>query len=166
MITKESTTKYTMITLVNYAKYQGEGTTKSTTNDTTNGTANKTTNGTTNEQQMNTNNNDTSNNYNNDCNNKIPCPDDFNKFWEAYPKKVARKKCLAWWKSNKPDSELLAKMLDAINYWASSEKWNKEQGQFIPNPYTWLNQARWEDGRLENETPPKYDDKELSDYYV
>ena len=36
-------------------------------------------------------------------------------------------------------------MLVAIDKGKSSKQWNKENGQYIPNPSTWLNQKRWED---------------------
>lgn len=41
-------------------------------------------------------------------------------------------------------------MLAAIAVQAKSPGWTKENGQFIPNPATWLNEGRWQD-----ETPFK-----------
>ena len=36
-------------------------------------------------------------------------------------------------------------MIKAINNQRNTEKWMKDKGQFIPMPFTWLNQRRWED---------------------
>ena len=36
-------------------------------------------------------------------------------------------------------------MLSAIDTQKKSDQWKKDNGQFIPNPTTWLNQRRWED---------------------
>ena len=36
-------------------------------------------------------------------------------------------------------------MIAAIAEQEKSEQWQKEGGQFVPNPATWLNQGRWDD---------------------
>lgn len=69
----------------------------------------------------------------------------FAEFWAAFPKKVGRDAALKAFEKRKPDADLLARMLAAIAAQATSEQWRKDGGQFIPNPATWLNQARWED---------------------
>ncbi len=69
-------------------------------------------------------------------------PEAFDVFWQAYPKKVgklAAKK--AFDKANVPVETLL----DALERQKCGEQWQKNNGQFIPNPATWLNQGRWED---------------------
>lgn len=42
-------------------------------------------------------------------------------------------------------NELLSQMLSAIKQQCASPQWTKDNGQYIPNPATWLNQGRWED---------------------
>lgn len=79
---------------------------------------------------------------------------DFEQFWAAYPKKIGKSLCLRKWKAIKPSAELVETMLTAIETQKQSDSWKKEQGQFIPNPHTWLNQGRWED---EVEKPTDYD---------
>ena len=32
-----------------------------------------------------------------------------------------------------------------LEIFKKSYNWNKDNGQYIPNPTTWLNQKRWED---------------------
>lgn len=66
-------------------------------------------------------------------------------FWKTYPKKVAKGAAERAWRKIKPSSELLQKMLEAIERGKLSKQWNKDNGQYIPNPSTWLNQKRWED---------------------
>jgi hypothetical protein len=36
-------------------------------------------------------------------------------------------------------------MIQAIQTQKKTQQWIKENGQFIPHPYTWLNQGRWQD---------------------
>lgn len=77
--------------------------------------------------------------------------DNFEKFWEAYPKKVGKKEAGRAFKKVK---EPLNVLLDAIEEQKLSEQWSKENGRFIPNPATWLNQGRWEDHLERKEVLP------------
>ena len=69
----------------------------------------------------------------------------FEQFWKLYPKKVgkgdARKKFLKL----KPNQKLFDQILSAVEAAKKTEQWTKNNGQFVPNPATWLNQSRWED---------------------
>ena len=69
----------------------------------------------------------------------------FSIFWASYPKKVGKGAAEKSWKKIKPTKDLLEKMLNAIETAKQSIQWNKDNGQYIPNPATWLNQKRWED---------------------
>lgn len=69
----------------------------------------------------------------------------FDMFWNDYPRKVGKDKCLNWFKAHKVDDDLLADMLNAIAIQKSSEQWNKDGKKFIPHPYTWLNRGGWKD---------------------
>lgn len=69
----------------------------------------------------------------------------FSIFWALYPKKVGKGAAEKSWKKIKPTKDLLEKMLNAIEIAKQSMQWNKDNGQYIPNPATWLNQKRWED---------------------
>lgn len=70
-------------------------------------------------------------------------PSGFAEFWIAYPKKVGKGAAEAAWKKHRPD---LQTCLAAVAVASRSPDWTKDAGQFIPNPATWLNQRRWEDG--------------------
>lgn len=75
----------------------------------------------------------------------------FDEFWAAYPKKVGKKAAWAAWKRIKPDAELHDRIMTAIGRARVTEQWTKENGRFIPNPTTWLNQGRWDDEYEEGE---------------
>lgn len=69
----------------------------------------------------------------------------FEEFWAAYPRKVGKDAALKAFEKRMPDRALLDRMLAAIAAQRASPDWQKEGGQFIPHPTTWLNQGRWED---------------------
>lgn len=71
--------------------------------------------------------------------------DDFSVFWMAYPKKQDKQKAMMAWKKLNPDAETQRKMILAIQAQRASPQWQKDDGQFIPMPSTWLNGRRWED---------------------
>lgn len=69
----------------------------------------------------------------------------FDKFWQAYPKKVSKKQAQKSWKKINPSLELFKKILKALEMVKQTEQWEKDNGKFIPYPATWLNQERWTD---------------------
>lgn len=69
----------------------------------------------------------------------------FDDFWKAYPKKQGKGAAEKAFMKIAPTKELLKAMLKVISEWKLSKQWTKDNGQYIPNPATWLNQKRWED---------------------
>lgn len=69
----------------------------------------------------------------------------FDEFWKAYPKKVGKQAALKSWTRIKPDADLHERILAAVETAKNSKQWLNENGRFIPNPATWLNQGRWDD---------------------
>jgi len=69
----------------------------------------------------------------------------FDKFWASYPKKVGKDAAQKAFEKRRPDEELTSEMISAIDKQVSSDGWAKEDGKYIPNPATWLNQGRWKD---------------------
>ena len=68
----------------------------------------------------------------------------FEEFWEAYPKKVGKKDARkAFDKAIKTVD--LDTILQAIEVQKDSDQWSRDNGKYIPNPSTWLNQGRWDD---------------------
>lgn len=68
----------------------------------------------------------------------------FDRFWAAYPKKVGKGAAEKAF-SKAPINGRLADVLTALERQKHSEQWQRDGGQFIPHPATWLNQRRWED---------------------
>lgn len=69
----------------------------------------------------------------------------FEEFWKVYPKKQDKQNALRAWKKLKPDAETQRKIMAAVRSQRDSPQWNKDGGQYIPLPSTWLNGRRWED---------------------
>lgn len=69
----------------------------------------------------------------------------FASFWRVYPKKKSRGQAEKAFKKINPDEQLLASMIAKIEQAKKSEQWQKDGGQFIPYPATWLNAKGWED---------------------
>lgn len=82
-------------------------------------------------------------------------PPDFLAFWAAYPRKVAKGTAYRAWAKLKPDPSLLKAILKAIEKQKRTEQWQRDGGQYIPYPATWLNARRWEDEV--QEIPPEDD---------
>jgi hypothetical protein len=69
----------------------------------------------------------------------------FNAFWAAYPKKIGKGAAEKAWMKIKPNEVLFTAILSALSEQTKSEQWKRDNGQYIPNPLTWLTQKRWED---------------------
>lgn len=71
----------------------------------------------------------------------------FDEFWNIYPKKIGKGAALKKWEGLKRTGRLppLESLIGAIENQKTWEQWQKDEGQFIPNPATWLNQGRWDD---------------------
>lgn len=115
----------TLITIVNYSQYQGDGTTNNTTNDTTNG------------QQT-----DTNNKNKNDKKNNI-YTSSFLKFWETYPKKTGKGDAFKAWRNIKNPKPTTDEIIQAVQKYNQTEQW--QTTKYIPNPATFLNRRQWED---------------------
>ena len=70
--------------------------------------------------------------------------DEFEVFWNRYPKQIGKKAARKAWEQSK-DRPVLVTILESVDRAARSAQWMKENGQFIPHPATWINQGRWED---------------------
>jgi uncharacterized protein YdaU (DUF1376 family) len=73
---------------------------------------------------------------------------EFEKFWEAYPRKRGRDKAIKAWKVTAKKRPSLEKILAQLEAQKSTHDRQKEDGQYIPYPATWLNQGRWDDELL------------------
>lgn len=71
---------------------------------------------------------------------------DFDLFWKHYPKKVGKQDALKrFQRARKSGMPEIGVLVAAIEKQRKSDQWRRDNGQFIPNPSTWLNQGRWDD---------------------
>jgi hypothetical protein len=71
--------------------------------------------------------------------------EDFLAFWAAYPKKVGKDAAHASWKKRAGDRPSIVEIIAAISKQRVTDQWQKDGGQYVPNPATWINQGRWAD---------------------
>lgn len=71
--------------------------------------------------------------------------DRFARFWSHYPKKVGKGDAEKRFLKLKPSEDLTEQMIRSVEKQKTTEQWRKSNGQYIPNPSTWLNQERWRD---------------------
>ena len=69
----------------------------------------------------------------------------FTAFWDAYPRKKSKGKAEKAWLKIKPDEQLSTAIVSAVERAKTSADWQRDGGQFIPYPATWLNAKGWED---------------------
>jgi len=69
----------------------------------------------------------------------------FDQFWAAYPRKKAKGHAEKAWNTIKPNTALFSTILTAIERAKQSPDWQKNGGQYIPYPATWLRSKGWED---------------------
>lgn len=68
----------------------------------------------------------------------------FDLFWDAYPRKAKKKEAQRAWKKAKDRPDISA-IIEKIRSLKATVQWQKEGGQFIPYPSSWLNAGGWSD---------------------
>ena len=91
----------------------------------------------------------------------------FDRFWDAYPRHVNKQAAMKAFDKAQIDGTLLDKILTAIARQKESAQWQKDNGQFIPHPATWLNGKRWEDettpvGAMKTVVAQQYEQRDYS----
>ncbi len=70
----------------------------------------------------------------------------FEQFWTAYPRRTGKGKAIEMWLRIKPQTEeMLKHIIESVERHKACDQWQKDGGQFIPHPSTWLHQTRYED---------------------
>ena len=69
----------------------------------------------------------------------------FDLFWSEYPKKKSKKTALKAWIKIKPDEALTERIISAVKLQKQGVDWQRDNGQYIPHPATWLNGECWND---------------------
>jgi len=78
-------------------------------------------------------------------------PQDFEVFWSAYPRKVAKGAARKAWAATSGKRPPVAEIVSAVTAQAETEQWREAGGKFIPHPATWLRAERW--GDVVNDSP-------------
>ena len=78
----------------------------------------------------------------------------FERFWSVYPKKVGKAAALKAFAKVKVPTD---RLVDALEKQTKSDQWRRDNGRFIPNPATWLNQGRWDDEPIVSDYQPSFD---------
>lgn len=77
---------------------------------------------------------------------RVEVDNGFDVFWNNYPRKVGRGKAEEAWKKQKPNVD---DVLKTLIWQKESKQWFQQNGAFVPNPSTYLNQKRWLDEKDE-----------------
>lgn len=73
--------------------------------------------------------------------------EDFNRFWEKYPRKVSKGQAWKTWQKLQKDGTLpdVDTLIEAVRWRQLEPDWEKDGGKYIPHASTWLNACGWED---------------------
>ena len=95
-----------------------------------------------------------------------PYPENFERFWRAYPKKRRKPDALVAWKRKASERPPIDRLLAALESHKASADWQKDSGKYIPHPKKWLMGHCWND-EVEPAQPPSapgLDDSRQSKY--
>lgn len=87
----------------------------------------------------------------------------FNEFWSEYPKKIAKQKCLDKFKKICTTDETFSAIMTGLRKY-NELQYQFTDTQFIPNPLTWLNQERWLD-EIHDKRPKNLKQKNNTTFY-
>lgn len=78
---------------------------------------------------------------------KATYPARFEEWWAAYPRtrRVAKPQCAKKWRNILASGTTEEELFLGLARWLNSHDWQKEGGQYVCQPATWLNQSRWND---------------------
>ena len=76
--------------------------------------------------------------------------DGFDEFWNFYPKKVGKEAARKSWSKLKLNVD---HVLSTLSWQKESDQWRRNDGQYIPNPATYLNQGRYSDPQPIEQSP-------------
>jgi DNA-binding transcriptional ArsR family regulator len=70
---------------------------------------------------------------------------EFEAFWQAYPRRIARPAALKAWKRARRRGSDATTIIGGAERWAAYWTTTGTETRFVPHPATWLNQHRWND---------------------
>jgi len=78
--------------------------------------------------------------------------DDFDSFWKFYPRKASKEAARKAWEKLRPDQHIMQMILDNVKERVEKGEWRKDNQSYILHASTYLNQKRWEDEVLDQQT--------------
>lgn len=69
----------------------------------------------------------------------------FDEFWDVYPKRVKQKQAKLAWDKLDHSPELFIKIMNGLKVSKSSSQWVDDGGKFIPDPHNWIENEGWKD---------------------
>jgi hypothetical protein len=67
------------------------------------------------------------------------------RFWNAYPKRVAKKEARKAWAELNPSSAVVDQMIATLAWQSRTPAWTKQNRAFAPYPASWIRAERWTD---------------------
>ena len=77
---------------------------------------------------------------------------DFDSFWTFYPRKAGKEAARKAWAKLRPDEHIMQLILDNVRERVEKGEWRKDNQSYILHASTYLNQKRWEDEVLDQQT--------------
>lgn len=77
--------------------------------------------------------------------------DEFDQFWQKYPKKKNKADALKAWGKIKPP---IFEVMEALSWQIKSNDWQRQNGQFIPYPASYIRGGSWLDEPIKDEGEP------------
>lgn len=78
--------------------------------------------------------------------------DDFDSFWKFYPRKASKEAARKAWEKLRPDQHIMQMIADNVKERVEKGEWRKDNQSYILHASTYLNQKRWEDEVLDQQT--------------
>ena len=77
---------------------------------------------------------------------------DFDSFWRFYPRKAGKEAARKAWEKLRPDQHIMQMIAHNVKERVEKGEWRKDNQSFILHASTYLNQKRWEDEVLDQQT--------------
>jgi len=86
---------------------------------------------------------------------------DFDSFWRFYPRKAGKEAARKAWAKLRPDTHIMQMIADNVKERVEKGEWRKDNQSYILHASTYLNQKRWEDEVLDQQTQTRTDPESI-----
>ena len=91
---------------------------------------------------------------------------DFDSFWRFYPRKAGKEAARKAWLKLRPEQHIMQMIADNVKERVDKGEWRKDNQSFILHASTYLNQKRWEDEVLDQQTQKRTDPESIKSVSV